>query len=482
MGTYVTATGFKKKTLVEIKLELETRYQEIYGNDIDLSAEGPAGQMTGIASKRESDLWDMAEEIHTSRDPSQASGTSLDGISGETGINRIDATATATDNVICYGAQGTAILAGQQIKQTLDPLLHSLDTGIIITKAIAREVQVEPNTGFPLAGGEVFTVTIDAVPYTYNGIALDTKKIVIDELVILIAAGAWAGVSSNVNDDFLKLLDADADFAVLWTGTFDSELLGSGGDFVADETGVNIVPANTLVTIATPQVGWDSVNNPQAGTTGQEVETDTELRIRRAATFLAGNATDGAIKSALINEVPGVTSASVTSNRTMAVDGEGRPPKSFEAVVEGGTDLAVATQIWLTMPSGMESFGSTAQVVVDSEGNNQTINFSRPELMFLYVQVKRNFNTEETYPVNGDDLIKIAIVAYALATYNPGVDVIRGKLNIPVYTVPGIAEVEIWLDGIVDPGGAPAYLEQDIIISARQLADFDITRIVVVIL
>ena len=54
------------------------------------------------------------------------------------------------------------------------------------------------------------------------------------------------------------------------------------------------------------------------------------------------------------------------SAQSAAISG-GRPPKSFEAVVEGGSDQAVAQEIWLTKPAGIETYGNV------NNGNGITI-------------------------------------------------------------------------------------------------------------
>ncbi len=134
------------------------------------------------------------------------------------------------------------------------------------------------------------------------------------------------------------------------------------------------------------------------------------------------------------------------------------------------------------MPSGIESYGGESEVIQDSEGRNQTINFSRPINQYIHVKVKRDLYTEETYPANGDDLIKSEIVAWALLEFSPGVDVIRQRLNIPIYEVPGIGDVEVTIDATPNPGDSPAYAADDIPISGRELAVFATTRITVEVL
>jgi uncharacterized phage protein gp47/JayE len=486
-GIFVKETGFEKKTLEQIKEELEADYKAIYGDDVDLDPRGPLGQQIGITAKSLADLWDGAEEIYTARNPNEATGKSLDDISAETGVKRIDATPTTVNDVLLTGDEGTLVTAGNQAKQSISDLTYSLLSDVTITKSAALKIKLEPNTTFPLSGGEVFTVTLDSILYQYTGIALDEKSDVIDGLIAVIEAGSFIGSVSNENDRNLVVdgNDSDSDsipdisFTAAWSSTLDLNQLSSGGDFEADEDGANTLPANTLNEIVTPVSGWDEVINPAAGLTGSDVETDQALRIRRLQTFLAGNATDEAIKNALLNQVDGVQTAAVFSNRTLETSADGLPPKSFEAVIEGGTDQDVADKIWETQPSGIESYGNTSEIVQDSEGNDQTIKFSRPAPIYIHVKVQRDFYDEEIYPPDGDNQIKENIVNWALANLNPGNDVIRQRLGEPIYDVSGIGDIKIFLDDTPNPGDTPTFAEKNIEISPRELADFDVTRITV---
>lgn len=486
-GIFVKSTGFEKKTLEQIKEELEAEYKIIYGNDVDLDPRGPIGQEIGIWAKTLADLWDGAEEIYTARNPNEATGKSLDDVAAETGVKRIDATPTTVNNVLLIGDESTLVTAGNKAKQSISELTYSLLSDVTITKNAALKLKVEPNTAFPLSGGEVFDVTLDSILYQHVGIAAQTKGDVIDALITLIQAGSFIGSVSNEDDTNLVIdgNDSDSDsipdtnFTALWSSTLDLNLLASGGDFEADEDGANTLPANTLDTIVTTVSGWDEVLNPGAGLTGAPVETDQELRIRRAATFLAGNATDEAIKSNLLNKISGIQTAAVFSNRTLITSPDGLPPKSFESVVEGGTDEDVANEIWQSEPSGIESYGNTTKVIQDSEGNDQTIKFSRPAPIYIHVKVQRGFYNEEVYPADGDNLIKQNIVNWALLNLNPGNDLIRQRLADPIYEVNGIGDINILVDDTPNPGDTPTFAEKNIEISPRELANFDVNRITV---
>ena len=69
MSIFVDENGFIKKTYEDNKTYYEGVFQAIFGNDIDLDVTGPFGQMVAQFSKRDTDIWDGAEEIYNSRNP-----------------------------------------------------------------------------------------------------------------------------------------------------------------------------------------------------------------------------------------------------------------------------------------------------------------------------------------------------------------------------------------------------------------------------
>lgn len=473
---WVTSTGFNKKTLAEIKSELEVAFQAIWGDDIDLDPSGPIGQLIGLMAKREADLWDGAEEIYTSRDPSSATGTSLDNIVLENGIQRLVATKTIVSDVLLIGDDSTVVVAGKRAKNPNQSIEYILDANVTISKATAQEGHISVSS---VVVSNTYTITIDSTNYDYIAQIGDDENDILTELKTLIDAGAWGGTVVVSGNDIL--LEDTSDFSFDITGNLNIDSIGSVGDFTADTAGAFTLAANSMTEIVTPVTGWDLVNNKNAGIVGTNQETDDELRVRREFSILNGFATDDAIKEAIINNVPGVSGITVTSNRTDSTDIEGRPPHSFEAVVNGGDDTAIAEEIFRVQPAGISSYGNTTVVVVDSQGISHDIKFSRAEEVYIWVRVSRDLYSEEDYPADGDDLIKDAIVDWSLNLDNidVGKDVIRQRLSTPVYAVPGIEDILIELDDTATPAGTPTYAEQNIVISARQIAVFSTARIVV---
>jgi uncharacterized phage protein gp47/JayE len=234
-----------------------------------------------------------------------------------------------------------------------------------------------------------------------------------------------------------------------------------------------------LTVITTPISGWNEANNPLAGIPGRAVETDQELRIRRSSTLGAGSATETAIRNQILNTVDGIVAVSVTSNRTMTTDSDGRPPKSFEVVADGGVDTDIAQTIWNHMPAGIEAYGDYSANAVDIEGVTHVIHFSKPIQKYLHVRVQRSLYDEEAYPVDGDLAIKNAIVQWTAENYDLGTNVIYQRLIVPVYTVSGIGSVVITIDVTDAPGDTPSYVAANFEISAKEFVTADIARIVV---
>lgn len=475
-GIFVTDTGFVKKTLQEIKTELEAEYQGVFGTSIDLDPRSRFGQLIALSAKREADLWDAAEEIYTSRNPTQASGTSLDSIAAEFGLSRLPATYTVIEDVTLYGDEGTIVPAASQVRQQNLDYIFELNNSVEITKDFARDVYLTIGS---VSVGITYSITIDSTPYAYVALLGDTVLDVLNELQSLIAAGAWTGTALVITDDEqIRLSLVTEDFTIDWSN-LDLEKLGSGGNFTCTTAGTIPAPAASITVIVSSVTGWDSVYNPSTGITGTVTETDSALRIRMISSVRSGYATDDSIKTRIQDEVNGVIGAYVISNRTDLVDSEGRPAHSFEAIVSGGTDQDVADKIWEVQPAGIRSYGTLSVDIEDSEGNTQVVQFSRTDSLYIWVRVSRDYNSEETYPTDGDTQIKDAIVAWALENLNVGDDVIRQRLSIPIYEVPGIGDILIELDATASPMDTPTYAEDNIVVSGREIADFDTARITV---
>ncbi len=239
--------------------------------------------------------------------------------------------------------------------------------------------------------------------------------------------------------------------------------------FDSEETGPVRATAGTLTEIAAPVVGFSNPTNPEDVDLGQVAESDTALRLRWLDQLSrAGSGTvDGILADVL--QVEGVTNARVyenTNNGTV----DGIPGHAFETVVLGGLDSDIAQAIYDSKPAGIQAFGSTTVTVTDTQGVNHPIGFSRPTDVDITLTVTLTYLNGL---FKGAEALKLAIVDWADFNLAPGMDVIEAKLTQIIMEQPGVVDVAIEFDPPPSPG-------PNVVISPRQIARFDTSRIDVI--
>lgn len=132
--------------------------------------------------------------------------------------------------------------------------------------------------------------------------------------------------------------------------------------FEALEAGAIQCDANTLNKIVTVIAGWDTINNPTAGTTGWLQETQADFEQRRFAS-VAHNAHGSvlAIQGAL-NNLEDVIDCVVLENDTAAtklVSNINIPSHSVAIIIYGGDNDAIAETIYNKKSAGCGTTGTT---------------------------------------------------------------------------------------------------------------------------
>lgn len=145
---------------------------------------------------------------------------------------------------------------------------------------------------------------------------------------------------------------------------------------------------NTITKILDTVSGLTSVTNPSPATPGDDVESDSSLRVKRSTAV--GRPGNNQIDSMLgeLFAVSGIRRVKVYENDTNVTDSRGLPPHSIAPIVDGGTDADVALAIYLKKNPGVALYqiGTPVSVDVTSPAyptNIKTIKFSRP----LYVDM-----------------------------------------------------------------------------------------------
>lgn len=246
-------------------------------------------------------------------------------------------------------------------------------------------------------------------------------------------------------------------------------------DVVAEAIDAGVVRANssTITAIATPVSGWISVTNPADATPGEGIEGDAALRVRRELMLQrAGHTALGAIVAAVL-EVDGVTECAGWENTTLHRDSAGRPGKSVEVLVDGGTDEAVARAIYAAKSCGIEAWGTEEPVTfTDDEGRECTVRFSRPTPLPVWATVK--VLADGAYA--GHEAVELALLA-AAAPLRSGSTVRVAALQGALRAVSGVVDVQVSLGTTsIVATHRPSNLRPP---SVRHRAVFDSARITV---
>jgi len=329
-----------------------------------------------------------------------------------------------------------------------------------VAQAVLAAIDPDTNTGVSQAAVAALTGTVK-LGATYSTV---TATVNLDAGVTLPIASV-ASVSGSPDSRFETTEEvtngggAPADVSVVMR---------------AQTAGAVVANTATLTEIETPATGWNTVTNALDAALGLEIETETALRIRREQELRrSGNAALDAIV-ADVKDVDGTSTVEGYENKTDAVDGDGLPPHSFEIVVQGGVDDAIAQAIWDSGAGGIKTHGSDSGTAIDEKGDSQTINFTRPTVVDIYIDVE--VTVDGDYPAGGDTDIKEALAAWGQADLGTGDDVIWSQVFAQPFDVSGVIDVTLIETGIAPAPAGTA----NIPITSRQVANIDTADITVV--
>jgi uncharacterized phage protein gp47/JayE len=338
-----------------------------------------------------------------------------------------------------------------------------------------------------LVAGNVLTVTLNGTPYTHTVGVGESRPAALAALAATINVGGFSAVGSAEyrsvqGSDFLAVL-GDKFTLTSITSNFVLSQVAQAGVFQATSTGELVVAAESLDTILTPLTGWLGVEQPAEAIPGTDVETDTAYRIRGRQLQRSGTGTDEALTAAVAS-VMGVSASLCTSNRTNTTDIDGRPANSFEVLVTGGTDGAIADAIARSMPGGIKPFGlaypDPGIVGRVPSGRQYLVNFSRPTPVYAWLSVAITAaDPDGGLPADYAAAIQDAVAAFGKANFGLGSDYILQKMYAAVYSVLGIYSVTLQIATTVTEGGVPSYGTANLAVDARHFLVFDQSRVVV---
>lgn len=491
----LTTSGFVLKRLSDIKEEIEASLRASLGNAINLLSTELLGQIVGILSEREALIWEQMQGIYDSQYPPSATGTSLDNVAALTGIQRLDAT-FSTVTATAYGTLGTIIPQGSIASVSGTPDNRFTTDAEYEIAAGTDEVQTITFSSAPTSGD--FTLIFNgeetaSIAYNDTNTDVQTALNALTALSGVIVTGdfsggfvvTFSGSDGQQDQELLTVgdntLDDGGAVSITITETTPGVLPNVDMAMTAETAGAVTAYAGTLTVIESVIAGWDSVTNALDAAVGNNVETDAEFRLRRLQTLAApGAGTTEAIRAEIL-DLDDVEDAIVYQNVEDTTDGDGRPPHSFEAVVLGGADQDIWDAIFAVAPAGIYQVGTESGTVTDSQGVVQTVRFSRPDEIEIYIEI--DITTDSTFPVAGDTTLKTQIVTYMEENFSIGDDVVVfGTVSLASAIgeeggVAGIIDYVIRIGTALNPT-----LDDNIAIAADEIATFDTSRIEVTIL
>lgn len=496
MAYGLSTTGFRRKRQADILDEMKTTARATFGANINLQPTSILMQLLGIFSEREALIWELAEAVYNSQYPDTAEGVQLDNIASISGVVRLPAQPSRINNVHMKGDVGTVIPAGTTFSVVGNPTARFRSDGAVTLIAGQDEVQKITFGAVPTSGsfklGHLGVVT-DAIPFSATAQVVQDALNALQYLsTVLVTGNFTTGFTITFQDSDGKidqpiLVISDKTLtasAVAVTTTVIEQVKGipqGSVNVTADTDGPTDAPIYTLTVIETPVTGLDAVLNLEEVILGRNEETDGEYRIRRIESLQrAGSATVEAIRARLL-EIQEVNEVVIFENITMATDSNGLPPKSFKAFVQGGDDQEVADAIWKNKPAGIETFGAVTKTVVDSQGVNQTINFSRPTEVPIYITIEIRKDTSplsQWATLTGPDLVKEALVNH-VAGFKIGQDVIvYPKLIASLNSIAGIDDVRI---GVAKTAAPALDTDANVVIQSNEIATLITANITVTV-
>ena len=482
MSNGITPDGFKRKTLQEIKAELEGSYRSIFG-DIRTDAQSGFGQLIGIQSDQLSLLWEALEDVYYSQYPATSEGASLDNVLALNGLTRLESQPSLIDLVLSRTDEGqeVTILSSPefQVLSNDDDLFKMLrDTTLYdLRTAVTDEIGFEIYGVYIEVAGTpaTYRLTLNGVTILYTSQIGDQLDDVLQGILDVIIAAEIPGIIAEIVPRVpepvgeltgTKTLYVKATGNSFTFGRYSGQAtltLYQSAEFESKENAVEkVIYAEPFGVVQTPKAGIQSeVSAFSDGVIGRDIETDSEARLRRFESLqVLGGATVDAIRSRLLQQVDGVSAATVLENDTLdpiptnlPSPFDEFPPKSIWCIVDGGEENDIAEKIFETKCAGIEPFGDLGPFIVkDEQGIEHEIRFSRSVDVSIYIDIQITLNPEEATPDNLIDTVQSNVVNY-INSLQIAEDVIYQKLFTPIYIAGGISDVVLNISTVSPPVG-----------------------------
>ncbi len=478
----VTRDGFVRKRLDKIRDGIYVGLKEGWGYDITINPQSALNVLvTGFADEI-AKLWEVAENTYYAMYTMSAEGANLDNAMQFGGITR-ERDARTTYMLACTAADDTVVPYGVLVKSATNPekVFRCTNTQVIGRENF-RDVSIRP---YMESGIDLFYVTVNRTTYQYTrregdgpGEVLQALQGMINEKGIRASVDAGEGCL-RLEDVYGQTSNTLAVSNNLLVESVTSNILFESMDY-----GPVVIADGLIKEMVTLDTGITEVRNDIAPVLGRFEADDVEARqnfVKRCA-IRSRNMVES-ITAEIYNSVDHVVSVAGYENDTETTDAEGRPPKSVEIIVDGGSDGEIAAIIYRKKTNGIRAYGNVTMDVADVFGNIHKVGFSRPDYLYVWLEVTLTGKPGKTMAPNYMQIVQDSIMGDSsslqvgdgvyLQTFLAG---IYGKLNVAMVDIKAFAsEVETRVPG---DGG---YTLVNVPVSHRQKAVLDAERIRVVL-
>lgn len=466
MSYGVTDEGFVIKPLDIILDGEDASLKSKFGNQINTQPQSVFGQLKANAADKLYEIWELIEALYNSSYPDTATGKSLDDVRAINNIQRLRSSPSYITGMALFGTPATSVPIGTIFSKSSDPTIQFETDSTVVLIAGTDAVQTISFGNIPDGGSfklSVYNETTTTIGY--DAVAQDVEDALndLDRFSEVSVSGTFATnfvITFTGNDgtqeiDILVATDNTLNLAAVNTTITITET--TPGVYQGEvgctclTNGATVATSMTVDTIDTAVSGLDSVFNPDDAILGREEETDPDYRIRSLQLLVSstGGTLEGIITALLLlNDVDG---ESVFLESVRVFEDVDEHTISVYIYQTGGAttrDQDIADAIFSSKAAGIETLGDESYNVIDSQGFDHTIKFSRPDDIDIYLILDLTVTSD--YPTDGDTQLKALLVSWG-NDIGVGNDVIVYPQLIGI-----INQVQGITDVVVKIGIAPA--------------------------
>ena len=479
----VTQKGFVRKRLDEVKNSVYGRLKEGWGYDITINPQSFLNVLVTGFSDEVAKLWEVAEDTYYAMYTMSAEGANLDNAMQFGGITR-ERDSRTTYMLACTAQDDTVVPYGVLVKSATNPekMFRCTNTQVIGRENF-RKVVITP---YMNSGIDLFYVTINRNSYQY---VLQEGEGALDVLRAFAEMIDEKGIKVQVDEENLSLWLEDIYKQTSNTLAISNNLLiesvTSNILFESMEYGPVLIANGLIKEMVTLDTGIREITNDIAPVLGRFEADDVEARqnfVKRCATR-SKNMIES-VTAEIYNSVDHVLSVAGYENDTEMTDAEGRPPKSVEFIIDGGDEGEIANIIYQKKTNGVRAFGKIQMDVADMFGNIHKVGFNRPDYLYVWMKVVVTKEKGKSIAPNYAQLAQESILEDA-EVLQVGDSVYLQKFLTNIYkNLVVVSMVNIRVFAASSEKYIPRdeeYISDNIEVSNRQKAVFDVSRIEVVL-